>query len=153
MTGRKAGFSTADNQTGLALKFERQFAHWIDQALSEKLPDNIEGFCFNLFEPARRGNADPRFAIELVGSSVFDKYDTDWPCEEIFEANPRSLSIPVNYYSDDWQTCLSRMKIIIAEFLSKPSRSAQILNAARGVGIGFVNGDLAIIRSGVNNAS
>ena len=82
------------------MNFETTFHNWLNKALSVNIPKSVKAFNFNLFETGSN------FGIELIGSSEFDADDSDWACQEVFEANPRNLEIPIVYSGNNGDSML-----------------------------------------------
>ena len=120
--------------------FESTFYKWINDSLSKKLPEDIEGFSFNLIE----NSGD--FSVELVGTSSFDEDDQDWACDEIFEPNRRAISIPEKYSELQWESCLDNMQTLLINYIKSNEKGALVLQRAQGIGIGFVDGDLVVVK-------
>ncbi|MEL6645728.1 MAG: hypothetical protein AAFQ79_17490 [Pseudomonadota bacterium] len=127
--------------------FEEAFGRWLDSALSVPIPAEVVSFSFNLVELPTFNAADPRFGVELIGATSFSKEDSDWACDDAFKAAPAVLEIPVSFSGDAWDECLRRMHTLITRYLTCGSAGADKLNSAVGVGIGFVDGDLHLVRS------
>lgn len=100
----------------------------------------IEGFSFNLIESC--GD----FSIELVGTASFDEDDQDWACDEIFEPNRRAISIPEKYSGLQWEICLDNMQTLLIDYMKSNEKGALVLQRAEGIGIGFVDGDLIVVK-------
>ena len=140
-----------NKQQGLG-SFERKFYDWVNKGLSKKLPKNINAYCFNLHQYPWFAKTDPLYGVELIGAPVFDMSDPDWPCNEIFETKPRSIKIPYEYSAEHytgnsrsgehWKECLEKMKKLVTAYLATNETGASILNAADGIGIGFVDGQV-----------
>ncbi len=126
-----------------ALPFEDRFRNWLRASLSDGVPEDVVGFAFNLFEPG--DDPDAKFAVELVGTEEFALHNPDWPCEEIWEPETRGLHVPLDYCGDQWEDCLDRLRALLKEVLVGDSVAAQTLRSVKGVGIGFVDGDLEIV--------
>ena len=125
--------------------FRDSYRAWLDGALAEAVPVEVAAFVFNLFEQNSSGG---RYGVELVGASEFDPGNPDWACAEIWESSEgRSSTIPSSFCDGDWAECLAEMSELISSFLKEPSSLAQKLNAVRGIGIGFVDGDLLLLKS------
>jgi hypothetical protein len=125
------------------MDFEQQFAAWLNDGLAGDTPDNVKAFSFNLYEPA--GIPDVKFGVEIVGAGSFDAEDPDWPCDEVWEPQPRGIPIPVAYSGDTWEECLQRIRTLVVQTLGGQSPAVQQLKSSQGVGIGFVDGDLEVI--------
>ncbi len=125
------------------MNFEEQFAAWLHESLAEDIPSDVEAFCFNLYEPA--GQRDVKFGIELIGAGRFDETDPDWPCDEVWEPQRRGISIPRAYSGEDWEQCLGKLKALLERQLAGSLPGVAPLKRARGIGIGFVDGDVEIV--------
>jgi len=123
------------------MDFESDFATWLASSLSQCIPDSVIAFSFNLYEPAMVDGV--KFGIELIGSGEFDANDPDWACDEIWEPEIRGVNIPITYSGEAWEECLQKLKALVILELDSPE--TEILKSRRGVGIGFVGGDLEII--------
>lgn len=119
--------------------FDRAFRAWLDRALSEQIPADVEGFHFNLYEPA--GEQGVKFGVEIIGAGTFSSEDPDWPCDEVWEPVERCLLIPLEYSGQEWEGCLEGMKGLASRYLASETPGSQRLKSVRGVGIGFVDGD------------
>jgi hypothetical protein len=125
------------------MDFELEFINWLNASMIENIPKTVQGFHFNLFEPANEPNVN--FGIDLIGSNSFNNDDPDWPCNEIWEPEQRYLLIPATYTGDDWYECLKRMKVLIGRCLETDSESIRKLKSVKGIGLGFVDGDIEIL--------
>lgn len=125
------------------MTFESIFTSWLAVATKPPISDEVKAFAFNLYEPAGKPNV--KFGIELIGAGHFNEDDPDWPCDEIWEPQPRGIDIPVSYSGTDWESCLDKMKTLVATLLSKNDAVALKLKVVEGIGIGFVDGDLEIV--------
>jgi hypothetical protein len=127
----------------VSMTFPKQFASWLEQSLSEPIPDSVKAFSLNLFELAFKEGV--KYGIELIGSSKFDVDDQDWSCEEIWKPRQRRLNIPESFSGSDWEKCLDKIQFVVRDFLKTNSYGATILRSRLGVGVGFVDGDLILI--------
>jgi len=121
--------------------FRKIFFNWLDNGLSVDIPANVTGFSFNLVELS----PDGRFGVELIGAPGFSIEDEDWACDDVFSICPSVLEIPFSFSGQSWERCLDKMKTLASEYIYSNSNGANVLKAASGVGIGFVDGDLHII--------
>jgi hypothetical protein len=122
------------------MKFKTKLYEWANKALSKTIPDQVKAFSFNLFE------TPVGFGIELIGAGSFDENDEDWACDEVFEPTQRQLDIPIAYSGKNWEQCLKKMKTLVLQYLNSNEPGAVILNKAQGVGIGFVDGNLELLK-------
>ena len=114
----------------------KEFEKWVDSSLTTELPKDIVAFCFNLYDD---GNG--QWAIELVGTSNFDKDNSDWACDEVFDTRNN----PLNWKSNgSWGKVLSSVKSHLEIYL-KNGKHATLMRSQQGVGLGFVDGDLIIL--------
>jgi hypothetical protein len=124
--------------------FRHQYQAWLEDALTEGLPNDVVAFAFNLFE--QRSN-DARYGVEFVGASEFDRNNPDWACSEAWEPSKgRKVAIPLSFCDGSWELCLSQMSDLISSFLREPSPLSQKLNSVRGIGVGFVDGELLLLK-------
>ncbi len=117
------------------MDFKNEFHNWANRNLEAA---NSHAYCFNLIE-----NSDV-YSIELVGTNSFDSQDEDWACDECFEATPRSIEIGNEF--DNWESCLWSMVDFLEGYIGSNEIGANILNKSKGVGVGFVDGNLEILK-------
>lgn len=127
------------------MDFESRFRSWLDDCFATPVEENVKAFSFNLYEPA--GESDVRFGIELIGAGSFDEDDPDWACDEVWEPQTRGISIPASYSGADWESCLAKMAALLERELSQDSPAADRLKNSLGIAIGFVDGDMTVIRT------
>ena len=126
-------------------QFRDDFEDWLDRSLAAEIPASVVAFSFNLFE---HSSGASRYGVELIGASEFDCTDPDWACSEVWEPeNGRSLDIPLMFCDDGWEVCLSRMIDLVKSVMQENSPSSEKLRSVRGVGIGFVDGELHLLKS------
>ena len=130
-------------RANIEMNFETEFKAWLSKSLGENVPNSVQAFSFNLFEPEL--TVGVKFGIELVGADRFDKEDEDWACEEVWNPVQRRLFIPIEYSGDSWEECLKKMKALLMVYLEGSSAGADQLKSVKGVGIGFVDGNLDLI--------
>lgn len=114
---------------------ESSFYEWLENAL-KKLPGDVEAIHFNLYED----NGD-KWSVELVGTSTFDENNSDWACNEVYTTrdNPYVLT-----KKSDWKAIENLFTTFLLNYLER-GKYAHILKECRGIGIGFVDGDLSIL--------
>jgi hypothetical protein len=125
------------------MTFPDQLANWLERTLTDEIPINVKAFSFNLYEPAFVD--DTQFGIELIGANEFDLSNSDWACEETWEAKPRGLNIPIVFSGETWEECLEKITVLILEELSKDTFVSRVLKSRQGIGVGFVDGDINVI--------
>lgn len=119
------------------MSFESNFYQWLNTFLLKSASKPVKGYSFNLYE------ADS-FRIELAAISDFDNDDLDWACKTSFHS--KKMSIPKKYSGEKWSSCLEKMQNLVKEYLCSNELGAEILNKAERVGIGFVDGDLILLK-------
>ena len=119
----------------------KNFSDWLDSHLDKEIPSSVKAFCFNCYEG---GDEPPTWDMELVGSSIFDKYDSDWPCDEVFNTRDDLLRIPQTKDILEWEDALTLMTSLVTEYLLH-GKFADKLKEVQAVAIGFVDGDLDIV--------
>lgn len=114
---------------------ENGFYNWLENAL-KKLPSNIEAINFNLYE-----DNDNKWSIELVGTSTFDENNSDWACNEVYTTREKPYILAKK---GNWKTIENLFTSFLLNYLER-GKYAHILKECRGIGIGFVDGDVSII--------
>ena len=114
---------------------ESSFYNWLENAL-KKLPSDVEAINFNLYED----NGD-KWSVELVGTSTFDENNSDWACSEIYTTRETPY---VLREKSDWKAIENLFTTFLLNYLER-GKYAHILKECRGIGIGFVDGDLSIL--------
>lgn len=113
-----------------------EFDKWVDTTLSTELPDGIEAFCFNLYD-----DGDGNWSAEIIGAGSFDKDDSDWACDEVLD----NRNNPIQWKSDEsWEKQLSSFRSHLEKYLKK-GKYAGLLKEKKGLGFGFVDGDMNLI--------
>ncbi len=111
------------------------FAQWLDASLSGDLPSEIAAFGFNIYE-----DGDYRWALELIGSSWFDKDNSDWACDEVFTTRDTSFTWKSKKAPD---AILADVRKALERYLLE-GQYHSILQSKQGIGLGFVDGDLIL---------
>ncbi|MFN9472269.1 hypothetical protein [Acidovorax sp.] len=125
------------------MPFEEQFHAWLHHALAEvAIPPDVKAFAFNLLEPAAAPGV--KFAVELVGTAVFDEDDPDWACDEVWTPRQRQLDIPVAFSGTGWEGCLAQVEALVRTGLASPTLGP-MLQRGDAVALGFVDGDLGVL--------
>lgn len=114
---------------------ESSFYNWLENAL-KKLPSDIEAIHFNLYE-----DNDDKWSVELVGTSTFDENNSDWACNEVYTTREKPYILAKK---GNWKTIENLFTSFLLNYLER-GKYAHILKECRGIGIGFVDGDLSII--------
>ena len=121
------------------MSFKTTFASWLDESLPNEIPHGVVAFSFNLTEITHG-----EFEVEIIGAESFDAEDEDWACDEVWEPSQRSIEIPEGEIGNQWEEVLDSMTSIVMDYLDNGSKSG-MLKSGKGIGIGFVSGDLNIL--------
>ena len=112
------------------------FEKWVDETLSAELSDEIVAFCFNLYD-----DGDGNWSAEIIGAGSFDEENSDWACDEVFS----SRKTPLRWKSNkSWEKVLSSFQSVLNTYL-KQGKHARLLLEKKGLGFGFVDGDLVLV--------
>jgi len=119
-------------------KLQAAFYSWVDKALTGPIPKGTVAFHFNLYEGKRS------FHIQLIGSEQFSRDDPDWPCHETLTTGEDIFELPHSVVGTEWEDCLELAKAAVVEYLGAGGK-ASVLRASKGVGVGFVDGDVEVV--------
>ena len=115
-----------------------EISKWLDRALNHGVPDEVDAFCFNLYE-----DGDNKWSIEIIGTNRFSVDDEDWACDEVTSFGTRK-----NCYtweeSKNWNEILSEITSLLKDYLES-GKYSKILKEKSGIGVGFVDGNIEII--------
>lgn len=112
------------------------FSTWLDGILENTYFEDVKAFNFNLYET----EDEHKFDIQIIGSPVYDKNNTDWACEEIFTSGENVFCV----YAEDWITCLETSSELVKDYL-KSGKFRNVLTKTLAVSVGFVDGDLSVL--------
>ena len=115
-----------------------QFNAWTDRVMSEIGSTPVVAYNFNLYEH------EDEFAIQLVGTRSFDLTNEDWACDEVFSSGEDLFYLPHAIVGDKWQTGLNAAKSLVKNYLQH-GQNAELMKSSRGVGVGFVSGNIALV--------
>ena len=115
-----------------------EVANWLNNVINQDIPEEVVAFCFNLYEDGNNA-----WSMELVGTERFDVDDEDWPCDEVTDFGTREGLLAWNKDSE-WDVVLEEMSTVLRQYLENGDY-AHILKSKEGIGIGFVDGDVAIL--------
>lgn len=115
-----------------------RFARWLDRELSRPIPHGVVAYCVNIYDG---GNGS--WSAELVGCASFDEQNSDWACDELFSTRHHILSWCGDLH---WRNALEQVASFLHRY-QREGRRAAILNAADGVAVGFVDGNLIITKN------
>jgi hypothetical protein len=127
--------------TSIAL-VKQEFFRWTDQALSQVIPESTVAFHFNLYEGMDSVH------VQLIGTESFVPGEVPerdyWPGAETFSTGEDIFEIPFSVAGSEWTEWL-KMSIEMAQSYIAGGGESDVLRASRGVGIGFVDGDMHVL--------
>ena len=123
-----------------------EFADWLDNLLENNdMPENIQAFNFNLYEESED---EYIYGVQIIASDRFDADDGDWACYEIWSSEEDIFCVSAADEDDKgWQQFLKFMTEIVCDYLEN-GKHKDILFNSKGIGIGFVDGEIDIIYKG-----
>ena len=128
----------ADNLTNKERKMYQKVENWLNSVLTQKVPAGVAAYIFNLYE-----DEGSNWSIELVGTGRFDEEDEDWACDEVADFGTREN--PLTWQKDvEWSEALEEMITVLKQYLDT-GMYADVLKMGKGVGVGFVDGDIEIL--------
>ena len=123
------------------------FEAWLDNLLENNdMPDKTKAYCFNLYEDRVDNDSDEVvYGIQLIAADNFDPDDDSWACYEVWTSEEDIFYISLSDEEDQSGEHSQKIYIeLVMEYLES-GKYAGILNS-KPIGIGFVDGDLEIIR-------
>lgn len=120
------------------------FSAWLDDILeSVEMPAETKAYCFNLYEESLE---DSVYSVQLIAADKFDENDPDWACEECWSSEEDVFCVELSDEKEkDWKAAESLIKALAGKYLNS-GKHGGILRE-KPVGIGFVDGDLSIIKN------
>ena len=115
------------------------FDNWLDSLSFEPMDDNVVSFCFNIYE-----DGVDKWSIELVGCSSFSEDDDDWACDEVTDFRTRENNYAWTEKAN-WEDIKEKCVKAVSKYL-KNGKYSKILQSKRAIAVGFVDGDLSIIK-------
>lgn len=111
---------------------------YIDEALSQDLPEGTAAICFNIYE-----DDEDLWSFEIVAARSFDMNSDEWPCDEAGDFGTRDE--PFEWGDEaDWEEIEEKMCSMVCTYLEEGTY-ADKLKALDGVAVGFVDGDLSLV--------
>lgn len=120
-----------------------EFCHWLDNLLeNNEMPEKTAAYCFNLYEESVE---DSVYSAQLVACDKFDENDPDWACEECWSSEEDIFCVELSDEAEkDRKAAQKLIKGWVEDYLESGKYSSII--GSKPVGIGFVDGDLELIR-------
>lgn len=86
--------------------------------------------------------------MQLLGTEAFvsgeDPTTDYWPSSETFSTGEDILEVPFSPAGPDWEAGLNTLTAPLNDYLAEGSES-DVLPNSKGVGMGFVNGDMHVL--------
>ena len=117
---------------------KHRFFCWMDNVLSGDLPPTIEAFNFNLYE------GEGEWHVQIIGAGSFSTEDEEWPCDEVFTTGEDVFVVKHADAGRTWKKALAFFISLTRAYLLE-GKYAVVLKSRKGVGIGFVDGDLKLL--------
>lgn len=120
------------------------FSEWLDGILkNSEMPAETKAYCFNLYEESVE---DSVYGVQLIAADEFDEDDWDWACSEVWSSGEDIFCVELSDEKEkDWKAAESLIKGWTGEYLNS-GKYGGILRE-KPVGIGFVDGDLSLIKN------
>lgn len=117
---------------------DKHIFDWINKIMNTEIPENVVALNFNLYD-----DGDSNWSMELVGTNSFSIDDPDWACDETFDFNTRNN--PLKWVRKcSWDDFRSNTVAAVTRYLAD-GKYADIMKKYKGIGVGFVDGDIEII--------
>ena len=120
-----------------------EFVNWLDNLLENNdMPDETLAYCFNLYEESVENSV---YGVQLVACEAFDEEDSDRACEECWSSEEDIFCVELSDEDEkDWKAAQKLITGWAEDYLENGKYSSVI--GSKPVGIGFVDGDLELIR-------
>jgi len=121
---------------------ETEFFSWADSVLSQPIPASTVAFHFNLYEGLDSVH------VQLIGADAFapgeDPSKHYWPGPETFSTGEDIFEVPQAMAGPDWRAWLDTLKSMINAYIAR-GKMSKVLRNSKGVGVGFVDGDMHLL--------
>ncbi|MGY0216333.1 hypothetical protein ACWJJH_02970 [Endozoicomonadaceae bacterium StTr2] len=117
---------------------QEEFMSWLDSQLIDNVPKEVIAFSINIYETP--------FSVEVVGSFEFDEDDSDWACNEDWFTNDRISEVSESLFGNFWESAEENVISFVKKYLQSQAPNVNVLKSSRAVAVGFVDGDLKIIK-------
>ena len=115
------------------------FISWAARVLPASAPTGVLAYNFNIAE------ATAGFELEVIGSSSFDRENSDWVCEEAWTSRPHKYVVAYAEAGRDWEPFLAWAATAVRKFIESELPGADTLRKAHAVAVGFVDGELVVV--------
>ena len=117
----------------------QEMANWIDSLDLDRIPDEVAGFCFNLYD----GCDHLHWSMDLIGADRYDPEDSDWACDEVCDFGSRAPEFRW-IREAGWEIVLEEVVAALRMYLSQ-GKYADALKSRTAAAVGFDDGDLEIL--------
>ncbi|MDE6102614.1 MAG: hypothetical protein K2F73_06530 [Ruminococcus sp.] len=121
-----------------------EFANWLDNLLENNdMPENTKAFNFNLYEEEE---GEYIYGVQIIASDRFNADDDEWACCEIWSSEEDIFCVST---ADEDEKGREQVQKFISEMISDylgNGKYKDILINSKGIGIGFVDGELEYIK-------
>ncbi|NLT08111.1 MAG: hypothetical protein GXY08_01215 [Ruminococcus sp.] len=126
------------------MEIYEEFEKWLNDLLEQNtIPDDAKAFNFNLYEESEE---DSIYAVQLIAADRFDENDPDWACDEVWSSEEDIFCVDTSDEDDTgWKKAMELISGLVSEYLENGLHRNILLNT-EAVGIGFVDGDIEILR-------
>lgn len=120
-----------------------EFENWLDNLLENNdMPADTKAFNFNLYEESE---SDYIYGVQIIASDRFDADDDEWACCEVWSSEEDIFCVSTADETDKgWQAFQKFISGIVVDYLENGKYKNILLNS-KGIGIGFVDGEIDII--------
>lgn len=122
---------------GMSEIVKSEFFAWADEALSRSISKNTVAFHFNLYE------GTDSVHVQIMGTDSFEGGEEYWPGKETFTTGEDVFLVPFESAGEEWPEWLESLKQLVSDYIAAGAKS-DVLKRSRGVGIGFVDGDMYV---------
>lgn len=113
-------------------------AKWLEAAFALEPGPAVVAFCLNLY--------DSPFRADIIGATHYDPTDSDWACDEAWRPDIPPFDFPEHLSALEWGERQSVARGMLVECLDESGEVLAALRAATVVAVGFVGGDLVVVR-------
>lgn len=115
-----------------------EFFAWVDEALARPMPNSTAAFHFNLYQGTRPVH------VQIMGTNSFEDGEQYWPGDRTFSTGEDVFHVPFESAGAEWTEWLETLKQLVSDYIASGRRS-DVLRLSKGVGIGFVDGDMYVL--------
>lgn len=111
---------------------------WFDDIFAKDFPSDVVAIIFNIYE-----DGENEWSFEVVGTSRFDREDSDWGADEVTDFGTRDE--PYEFEEECiWQGIHAEISSYVKLYLEE-GKYAGKLKSLQGIGVGFVDAELEVV--------